>query len=75
MIWYDVKNRKPLATEIGCWDGLKSDKMLVYTRDGKYFIANMYHVIIDGAETFDFYDERDFEIKNVTYWGEIDSPV
>jgi hypothetical protein len=72
MIWYDIKYRKPLATEIGDWDGKKSDKILVCTLSRRYYIAVMYHTIMDGSEDFDFYDDNDFPIKNVKYWAEID---
>ena len=74
MIWYDIKKRKPLASQTGGWDGKKSDKVLVATRSGKYYIAEMHEGIIDGSEFCDFYDERDFEIENVAFWSEIDSP-
>jgi len=74
MIWNDVSKRKPLATKTGCWDGKKSDEILVYTRNQQYHVAVMYHVIMDGIESFDFYDDRDFEIQNVLYWTEIDCP-
>lgn len=75
MIWYDVSKRKPLATETGGWDGKRSDQILVCTRSGQYHVAVMYHVIIDGSETYDFYNSNeDFEIKNVQYWTEIDRP-
>lgn len=74
MIWYDVSKIKPSATETGCWDGKKSDKILVCTRGREYHVAEMYHVIMDGSESFDFYDDRDFEIQYVQYWTEIDHP-
>lgn len=74
MIWYDVSKRKPLATETGGWDGKKSDKILVCTRSRQYHVAVMYHVIMDGSESFDFFDDKDFDIQNVQYWTEIDRP-
>jgi hypothetical protein len=74
MIWYDVSKKKPLATETRCCDGKRSDKILVCTRSRQYHVAVMYHTIMDGSETFDFYDDRDYEIQNVQYWTEIDRP-
>lgn len=74
MIWYDIKNKRPIATESGNWNGLKSDKIIVCTRSGKYHIAVMYEGILDGSEFCEFYDDRDFEIETVTHWAEIDSP-
>jgi len=74
MLWYRIEKRKPIATEKGGWDGLKSDKILVATRSGKMHIAEMYKGTIDGSEFCNFYDERDFEIKNVIFWAELDAP-
>jgi len=72
MVWYDVKKKKPHAYQSGGWDGLKSDKILVCTRSGKYHVAEMYAGVMDGSEFNDFYDDRDFEIENVAFWTEID---
>lgn len=74
MIWKDINITKPLATETGEWDGKKSDEVLVYTKNKRKFVASMYHVIIDGIESFDFYDDRDFDIKDVILWTEIEEP-
>lgn len=75
MIWKDIKKEKPIAYKKGDWDGLKSDKVLVSTGFGKYQVAEMYEGILDGSKFCDFYDDRDFEIKGVKYWSEIDSPL
>ena len=74
MIWIDVNKRKPIATQSGCWDGLRSDKILVCDRNRNYYVAVMYEGILDGREFCDFYDDSDFEINNITYWTEIDCP-
>lgn len=74
MIWYKLEKKQPIATEKGCWDGLKSDKMLVATRSGNIHVAVMYEGILDGSEFRCFYDDRDFEIEHVVFWTEIDSP-
>jgi hypothetical protein len=34
----------------------------------------MYEGILDGTEFCEFYDDRDWEIKNVEYWIEIEKP-
>jgi hypothetical protein len=75
MNWKNIKDRKPHAYQIGHWDGKKSDEVLVCTRSGEFHVAVMYHVIMDGSESFDFYDSRDFDIQNVEYWTEIDRPL
>jgi hypothetical protein len=74
MLWTNINNKRPLAYQTGSWDGKKSDKVLVCTLCGKYYVAEMYEGILDGSEFFDFYDNRDFEIKNVAFWTEIYSP-
>ena len=74
MIWYKLKEKRPFAYKTGLFDGKKSDKVLVADQYGKYHIAEMYEGVLDGSEFCDFYDQKDFEIKNVEYWTEIDSP-
>lgn len=75
MIWNNIKNKKPIAYKKGDWDGLKSDKILVCTKDEVYYVAVVYEGILDGNEFFQFYDEnRDFEINNVELWAEISNP-
>ena len=74
MIWYKLKEKRPLAYKTGLFDGKKSDKVLVADQYGKYHIAEMYEGVLDGSAFCDFYDQKDFEIKNVEYWTEIDSP-
>jgi len=74
MVWYKIENRKPIALESGCWDGLKSDKILVATRNRKIHIAEMYKGTLDGREFCQFYDDRDFEIENIIFWAELDIP-
>lgn len=74
MNWKNIKEEKPITYKKGDWEGLKSDKVLVSTGYGEYQVAEMYEGILDGNKFCDFYDERDFEIKGVKYWSEIDSP-
>lgn len=74
MIWYNINNKKPIATEGGNWCGLRSDKILIATKTGNYHVARMYEGFLDGSTFCEFYDESDFEISNVLYWTEIDSP-
>ena len=74
MIWHKLENKKPIATEKGCWDGLRSDKVLAGTRSRSIHIATMYEGILDGNEFCDFYDDNDNQIENVILWVEIDMP-
>lgn len=75
MIWYELSQKKPIATKKGLWDGLKSEPLLVCTFSGKLIVAYMYEGFMDGCHFRDFYDENDCEINNVKYWTEIDSPI
>ena len=74
MIWNKLTEKIPLAYKTGMYDGKKSDKILVADEYGKYHIAEMYEGFLDGSDFCDFYDQNDFEIKNVEYWIEIESP-
>jgi hypothetical protein len=74
MIWNKLTEKRPLAYKTGMYDGKKSDKILVADEFGNYYIAEMYEGFLDGSEFCDFYDQNDFEIKNVEYWTEIESP-
>lgn len=74
MNWTKLENKKPTPYKSGCWDGLKSDKVLVCTYGGKYHIAEMYEGVLNGNAFCDFFDENDFEIHNVVFWTEIDAP-
>ncbi len=74
MIWNSFKNKKPIATQSGGWDGLRSDKILVCDINRNFYVAVMYAGILDGREFCDFYDDRDFEIENIVFWTEIDTP-
>ena len=75
MIWYNIKKKKPLAYQTGGGDGKKSDKVLVCTLSRKYYVAEMYEGVLDGREYCEFYDDRDFEIPDVVFWTEINSPI
>lgn len=71
MIWYNLKDIKPVATETGDWDGKMSERLLVYTLSGTYHIAFMY----EENNEIDFFQEgNDWEIKNVKCWTEISRP-
>lgn len=75
MIWHKLSEKKPIAFISGNFDGLKSEKVLVCTRSGRYYVAEMCEGILDGSKFCDFYDDRDFLIDYVLYWTEIDSPM
>jgi hypothetical protein len=69
--WINIEARKPIATESGDWDGLKSQYVFVMDKDGKCHVAVMYEGNLDGGYFYEFCDDRDFEVKNVKLWMEI----
>jgi len=74
MSWIKIKDKKPSAYLSGGWDGKKSDKVLLCTLGGRYYVAEMYEGILDRSEFCYFYDDNDFEIENVVLWTEICNP-
>jgi hypothetical protein len=71
--WTRIEQRKPIATESGGWDGLKSEPVFVIDKEGKHHVAVMYEGNADNGYFYEFCDDRDFEVKNVTHWMEIPS--
>jgi hypothetical protein len=72
--WNRIEDKKPIAYEKGIWDGLRSDKLLVRTKSGEVRIAVMYAGFMDGSEFCEFYDDRDYDVKEITHWAEIELP-
>lgn len=74
MIWHDIKNKQPIATETGGWDGYRTDLILVCTLSRHIYVAYMYEGVLNGHTYRNFYTKDDYEIENVAYWTEIDMP-
>lgn len=75
MVWNKMSSEnRPMATESGCWDGLRTDRLLVCTRFGNFHVVRMYEGVLDGLEFCDFYEEDGTQIDNVTAWVDIDTP-
>lgn len=72
--WNRIEDKKPIGYESGAWDGLRSDKLLVRTKSGEVRIAVMYAGFMDGSEFCEFYDDRDYDVKEITHWAEINLP-
>jgi hypothetical protein len=66
--WISVEDRKPIATKSGNWDGLKSESILVLTKESFHYEAVMYYGTLDGSYFCQFYSISDWEIDNVTHW-------
>lgn len=75
MVWNKMSSEnRPMATESGCWDGLRTDRLLVCTRGRQFHVVRMYEGVLDGGAFCDFYDEQNNQIENVTAWVDIDTP-
>lgn len=69
--WINLTERNPDCWESGNWDGLRSDFVLTVDKHGCYKVARMYEGFLDGTNFAEFYDESDFEIKDVVRWQKI----
>lgn len=66
--WKSINTHKPICTEKGDWDGLRSLPILVKNSNGRIFESLVYS---DGLH-FDFYTVIDeFEVNNVIEWMNI----
>lgn len=70
--WIPVIEEKPLAYEIGYWDGQRSDVVLVKQNKGIVLLARAYEGYIDGNKFYDFVDNDGNIIINVTSWRYIE---
>ena len=69
MTWKRLKSETPTTTEVGEWDGSRSEVLIVRTKEGEVHSARCYKGILDGHEFCDFYTtEHEYEIKNVEAW-------
>lgn len=72
--WISVDDELPLAYKSGEWDGLKSDEVMVKTKQGKHYIAVLYSGIMDGSQFNEFYESNcDFELNEITHWQPINN--
>lgn len=71
--WINVKSKTPPCYQSGHWDGLKSDRMLVYA-NGETFSATAYEGFLDGSKYLEFYDFTGLELNQVTHWMPLPSP-
>jgi hypothetical protein len=71
VIWKRIEEETPHAYQTGNWDGLRSEEVLVSDREGVLHVARMYEGTMDGSHFRDFYNNRDFEVYEVTHWCKI----
>lgn len=69
-VWNKLSERTPIAMESGSWDGLKSETLLLATKDSKIHVGVMYEGFMDGSHFRNFYDNiSEYEIQDVEYWS------
>lgn len=64
-----LKNKRPICSESGSWDGFRSEPLLVYTGKGEYLVATAYSDTIEGTNHLFFYDKEDYGVDYVTHWS------
>lgn len=70
--WIPIWEKLPVCYETGVWDGKRSEFVLVKFKDGNWTKARLYSGILDGHMYEDWYNENDFEVKNITHWRPIE---
>ena len=70
--WIPIEKEKPLATESGDWDGLRSDFVIAKDHHGNVFISRIYEGILDGFEFCDFVDNEDQVLSHIVEWRPIE---
>lgn len=70
--WIPVEEEMPICIEDGVWDGLRSEYVLVKDIHDAWHKGILYSGILDGHKFNDWYDDRDFELINITYWRPIE---
>lgn len=70
-MWNKFDTIKPIATELGRWDGRKSDVFLGKDYHGTLHLLTMYEGYMDGAYFCDLYDTYDNIIDTIAIWCEI----
>ena len=66
--WIPIIEEFPLTYKSGHWDGLKSDFVIAKDSTGEWHKAHLYSGFMDGSSFNSWYDERDFELNDITHW-------
>ena len=59
--WISVEDELPICTELGVWDGLRSEKVTVIDECENVHSAYLYSGKMDGSEFNNWYDINDDE--------------
>ena len=71
--WVSVKERLPIASELGEWDGKRSCLVVAKDAMGNIHTARIYEGIMDGSQYCGWYDVIDDELRGIVKW--IDIPL
>jgi len=71
-IWIPIEEELPICLESGDWDGLRSDYVIAKFKDNTWCKAILYSGFIDGIYFNDWYDDRNYDIINITHWRPIE---
>lgn len=66
--WVSVETDLPVCFEKGDFDGLRSDFVIVETKEGEHRIARLYKGQSDGSKWQCWYCVDDYEVENVVQW-------
>lgn len=69
--WNKLSEKKPFSYKTGDWDGKISDEILFVNKNGYFYTGKYYEGVMEGREFCCFFDNNDYEIRNVTHWAEI----
>lgn len=72
MNWKKIEDHRPACTELGEWDGARSEWCLCKLKDGTYSVGRMYAGYMDGSEFAEWYDKSDYELSDVVEYVLID---
>ena len=66
--WIPTSEQTPTATEIGDWDGKRSDFVLAKTKNGSHYILRVYEGFSNGEKWVDWADKNDMIHTGIVEW-------
>ena len=66
--WISTIEQTPTATEIGDWDGKRSDFVLAKTKNGSHYILRVYEGFSNGEKWVDWADKNDMLHTEIVEW-------
>src|SRR5690606_39837009 len=75
--WVSVKDRLPMAWEVGNWDGKRTDEVLIRKTGDRYTIGRLYTGVLDGRVFTDWIEGKEewgIDSGEVTHWQPLPQP-